>query len=237
MSMKNVPWIVMSLAGVLGAIPMLESLGDENFVLQNSIPRESLTSNNLDVVKRLESAALKDREDAAAAIRNTRSAVVNQLVELAGKKVEALSSFNPQVPEYPWHDGKHLAIILLGELRAPEGVPVLQQNLGYTNPKTLYVDEPLEMDWYPAVEALARIGMPAVDPMVARLSEVAPKTKESRQCCWILKEILGVKLARARIEIAIEETKDQTAKGNLKAALPYFMTPQEKAAQERLKGQ
>jgi len=178
----------------------------------------------------------KERELAAASIRNEYRSIANRLIALAAQEVKPAPPFNPRIKEYPWHDSKHLAIILLGDLRAGDGVPVLLQNLEYINPKTISADESLrEIEWYPAVESLCKIGLPAVGPAIKILGELGPDAERSKLCCLLLKETLGVKLARARVQIAIEEARDETAKANLKAALPYFKTEQEKAAEERAK--
>jgi len=177
---------------------------------------------------------LQDREKAAEAIRKQRAELIKKLVGFAAEKVKPLPSSDPRFIEYPWHDSKHLAILLLGDLRAAEGVSVLLDNLGYKNPKTLYVDEPLDKGgWYPAAEALSKIGMPAVGSIIDKLGVSAQKSKSSELCCWVLKKILGVKLARLRLQIDIEETRDEAVKNNLTAVLPYFKTEQEKAAEER----
>jgi hypothetical protein len=83
------------------------------------------------------------------------------------------------------------------------------------------------------VEALSKIGIPAVGPTIGKVGSYPSKSQGSELCCWILKKILGVRLGRLRLQIAIEETRDQAVKENLIAALPYFKTEQEKAAEER----
>jgi hypothetical protein len=180
----------------------------------------------------------KDRENAANTIRAVHAQLIQHLIQFAKEPGQGIPVPGTQEVDHPWHEPKHLAILLLGDLRASEAVPVLLENLEYRNPREIFEGGMWDKGgWYPAAEALSKIGMPAVDPTVNKLSELGPKNKTGESCCWMLKEILGVKLARARIQIAIEETGDETAKGNLKAALPYFLTPQEKAAQERLKKQ
>jgi hypothetical protein len=156
------------------------------------------------------------------------------LVGFAAEKVKPLPSSDPRFIEYPWHDSKHLATLLLGSLRATQAVPVLLENIEYKNPRSIVVTSRLgKGGWHPAAEALSKIGMPAVGPTVEKLGDYAPKSKASEICCWVLKEILGVRLARLRLQIAIEETRDEAVKKNLTAALPYFKTDQEKAAEER----
>lgn len=184
-------------------------------------------------VSRLTVEILQERERTAEAIRQERTELLMQLIELADQEVGRLDPGDPRSP-YPWHDSKHLAILLLGEFRAAEAVSVLLENLEYKNPRTLYVSEPLEPGgWYPSAEALSKIGMPAVEPTIKKLGGYAQKNKGSELCCWVLKKMLGVKLARARLQIAIEETRDPTVKKSLTAVLPYFKTEQEKAEEER----
>jgi hypothetical protein len=178
----------------------------------------------------------EDREEAANAIRALHGRLVERLIELAKQHGQAARV--PQEPDYrAWHEPKHLAILLLGDLRASQAVQVLLENLEYLNPAEYggsYIDRGGQ---YPAVGALSKIGMPAVGPTIQKLSAVNPKSRGAELCRWILTEILGVKLGRARLQIAIEETHDQTAKANLKAALPYFRTPEEEAAEERAKAE
>ncbi len=188
-------------------------------------------------VQGLRSEDRTDREDVANAIRAARAQLIEDLIQLAKEPGQGVPIPGTQEVAYPWHEPRHLAILLLGDLRASEAVPVLLENLGYKNAREISGGMLDKDAWYPAIEALSKIGMPAVDPTVNKLSQLGPKDKNGELCCWILKKILGAKLARARIQIAIEETQSETAKGNLKTALPYFMTPQEKAAQEQLKRQ
>jgi hypothetical protein len=177
---------------------------------------------------------LKHRVIAAERIRNDRDELIKQLIELAREKVEQLPSSDSRFVEYPWHDSKHLATLLLGELRATQAVPVLLDNIEYKNARLRYVDEPLDQGgWYPAAEALSKIGIPAVGPTIEKLGSYDKDCFGRELCCWIIKEVLGSKLGKVRLEMAIAETKDETVKKNLTAALPYFKTQQEKASEER----
>jgi hypothetical protein len=60
---------------------------------------------------------------------------------------------------------------------------------------------------------------PSVGPTIEKLAGYAPKSEGSGLCCWVLKKILGVRLGRVRLQIAIEEARDPTVKQNLTAAL------------------
>jgi len=169
----------------------------------------------------------QEREKTSEVILKEHQRLIQHLIELSDKPDP--SEFSP----YNWHDSKHLAILLLGDLRAAEAVDVLLEHLEYKNPRELIGSYTDLGGHYPAAEALSKIGMLAVEPTINKLAGYAQKNKSSELCCWVLKKILGVKLARARLQIAIEETRDPTVKKNLTAALPYFKTEQEKAAEER----
>ena len=176
------------------------------------------------------------RQSAFEAILSEHSQLIKQLVELAGQKVERTHPNDP-TSSYPWRDKKHLSIVLLGDLRAEDAIPVLLENFEYENAWDIIGSSVgiATGGWHPAAEALSKIGMPAIGPTIDKLGSYDTDCLGRELCCWILKEILGVRLARLRLEIAIEETQDEAVKRNLSAAatLPHFKTPEEKAAEER----
>jgi len=171
--------------------------------------------------------------NAAQIIRRDRSKTIRQLIEAAARDVEPLVSNDKDRVRYPRYDSKHLAILLLGDFRAGEAVPVLLDNLEYRNPREIPGGFPDIDALYPAAEALSKIGMPAVQPLIEKLAGYEPNSIGSKICKWILREIMGIRLARLRLQIAIKEARDTTVKQNLTAALSYFKTDQEKAAEER----
>ncbi len=180
----------------------------------------------------LTSENIKDREQAAEDIRNDRSTLIKKLIQLAGEKVEPLPNEGFEIVIYPWHDSKHLSMLLLGDLHADEAVPVLLKNLEYKNPRSEFGGYMGSGGWYPAAESLSKIGIKAVDPVIKKLTSYDPNSKGSNLCCWILKEILGDKLARYKLQLTIEETKDENVKKKLTGLLPNFKTEQEKAEEE-----
>lgn len=182
-------------------------------------------------VSGLTSQDLKEREKAMQAIQKQYEQLIGELIRLAGQEVQRLYPDDDPRSDFPWpwRDAKHLAILLLGDLRAVEAVPILLENLEYKNYKDLkdivqWRYNLPEATWYPAAESLSKIGMPAVEPTIKKLVSYEPNSMGSRICRWILKEILGVKLARYRLEIEIEQTKDPVVKERLTAVLPYFKT-------------
>lgn len=166
------------------------------------------------------------REEAFDRILEQHKDRVQQLIALAAREVHGreFKLGDRAVVEYPWHDTKHLAIILLGDLRAAESVPILLENVEYRNPRILGggTDEMAAGEghpWYPATESLIKIGMPSVGPVTEKLGGYAENCLGRRLCLVVLKGILGPRLAKAHLGIAIEEAKDKTARANLKAAL------------------
>lgn len=81
----------------------------------------------------LKSANRKERENAANLIRKNQKDMIQKLIEYAGEKVEPIRFKGHPDIEYPYHDSKHLSIVLLGDLRATEAIPVLLDNLEYEN--------------------------------------------------------------------------------------------------------
>lgn len=175
----------------------------------------------------LEAEKREDREKASELILKQHQRLVQHLIELSDKPDPL--EFSP----YEWHNSKHLAILLLGDLRAVEAVHVLLEHLEYKNPRNIMGSYMDLGGYFPAAEALSKIGMSAVRPTIEKLGSYTKDSQGRRLCCWILKEILGVRLARVRLQIAIEESRDSAVKKNLTAALPYFKTDQERAAEER----
>ena len=178
-------------------------------------------------ITRLKSDKEDIREAAAQRIRAQRAETIRALVDLTREDVKphVWKLGNAEFFEYPWHDAKHLAILLLGDLRAQEAVPVLLDNLTYRNPRSLigggregpgHIEGP---GWRPAVESLIKIGMPAVGPVLERLGGYNENCLGRRLCLVVIKEILDPRLAKARLQNAIEEAKDKTGRANLKAAL------------------
>ena len=184
-------------------------------------------------LKDLSNENLYVRMDAAKAIRKEQTALVTHLIKLAqGPSWPFQTALGPMPSQPEWREPKHQAMLLLGDMRAADAVPTLLANLEYENPREFYGGWPTKDEMYPAVEALSKIGMTAVDPVLAKLGEVDPTSTAAELCCWTLRKILGAKLGRARLEIAIEETRDSSVRENLRAALPYFRTSAEKVADE-----
>ncbi len=175
-------------------------------------------------IKNLKSKDVKERQEYVDSALESYEKKVSDFIRLASEEVEPLPINDLR---YPWRDSKHLAILHLGDVRGSAAVQVLLDNLEYRNARDRggsYLDVG---GWYPAGEALAKIGMPAVKPVIDKLSTYSGDSKGSEICCWILTKVLGAELAGQRVNIEIRRIRDETAKQNLKAALKYLENTKE----------
>jgi hypothetical protein len=184
--------------------------------------KEEGSSDVLALAAALGSDQNKVRENRAEGIRKVRGQLVDRLIEFAGQPAKALYSPSGERRAYLWHEPKHLAIPLLGDLRASEAASLLLENIEYENPRERFTGMLGPDERYPAAEALSKIGMPAMEPVVFKLSKVDPESKTAGLCCWTVNQILGVKLARTYIQIEIDRALYTPDKENLKASLAYF---------------
>ena len=155
------------------------------------------------------------RRAAFAEILECRKRVVTRLIEIVGKKdlqdTGEWSSF-------------YLAIVLLGEWRAPEAVEVLSRNLVYyQNTGGFFTTDTRCESPYPAAVALSKIGLPAIQAMDSLVSESAdPETR--KVAAWTLMKIEGKDQAINRLESKIIRCgdKDLGQKRRLKSAADYI---------------
>lgn len=165
-------------------------------------------------VQGLETEDREVREETFKRLLKEREERVQKLIALAAKETQGVQGVMVEergyAPvHYPWHDAKHLAMILLGDLRAAEAVPILLENLEYRVPRfTGYTSGRFAAvrgsAMHPATEALVKIGMPAVEPLVEKLAGLSEDGVARRLGVLVLDEILGRRLARARLQKAIE---------------------------------
>lgn len=175
---------------------------------------------------------IHEREKAYREIVKNRKELISKLIEFASQKVERIDPNDP-TSEYPLYDSKHLSILLLGEMRADEAVPVLLENLEYENPDQENSFQMIQREaFYPAVNSLIKIGMSAVEPVIKKMVKYDKDCISRQNCVFILRYILGIPLARERLKIYIEETNDPIAKKNIESVLPLFKTDWEKYQEE-----
>jgi hypothetical protein len=135
-------------------------------------------------------------------------------INLENEIVESLKSNQP-------HE-KMAAIFLSGIYRVPEAAPQLARMIDFRDPQ-LEDDRKMSLwDQYPAAQALASIGIPAVSHMVGNLAtgdDVNVRELSAR----VLRVVLGRDLAREAVRLAIEKNRgDQKKVVKLQDSLSYF---------------
>ena len=145
---------------------------------------------------------IKEREEIAKKIMDERAKLIASLI--ADAKIE-----EPPLPKEKsslknFHSKKHIAIIVLGGLRAVEAVPVLIENLGYYANKTYFGGWTARNaeEYCPSAVALIRIGSPAIPAVLDKLY-FAEDEGTRTICTWILVEMLGKGFAKAQIDLSI----------------------------------
>ncbi len=155
-------------------------------------------------------------------LRRERDDLTRGLIDLVRQIELASDGTVPQGRTGNWYGPDYMAINALRTFRASEAVPILLDKLTYTD-KGLFPQGLQNIPRaFPAAQALAAIGMPAVDPAVELLRQLDPHSEKGILCCWVLTRILGPELAIARINMEIEKIADDQIKKNLKAAISYF---------------
>ena len=122
-----------------------------------------------------------------------------------------------------WNSPKHLAIVLLGQLRAEEAVRILGENLTYrVKPLVGGYETQGIAEQFPAARSLAQIGNPAVPAVMEKLRRTA-ESLQRHLYVWILTQVEGRDVARFRVKKAIKDCGPYTTwKANLEAAIEYF---------------
>ncbi len=118
-----------------------------------------------DAARQLLSAHTEDRTAARDAVLGRLRAGDISPEERSGLVAGLLTAARVEEHPYPLLSTAFLAIELLGELRAEEAVPVLLDRLLDEFPRLLVTGEQRVT---PAGQALAKIGQPALEPMIAR---------------------------------------------------------------------
>jgi hypothetical protein len=159
------------------------------------------------------------------AVKKQYKQLVEELIKLASVKFESVPINDPNNSEYIKYYDKYYAIVLLGDIEANKAVPVLLDNLEFKNKYYVFGDSYTDPErLYPSAVALTKIGAYAIRPTIKKLGKYSKNQVGQKICCWILKEVLGAKLAKASIQIAIEETTNVSEKQNLKDTIPILDT-------------
>ncbi len=161
----------------------------------------------------LTSESPEDRKAAVAGILAARQTDIAKIIGLA-ENLLPKESRNGTVKDL---------ILLLGKLRAVEAVPFLVRNLTVSvfyretkRPQTLE-------DQLPAVQALADIGSPSLDPVLAR-AESEDDEMTHRAAAWIWRAVLGAERAESLIANATMRQTDPSVKARLAAVAGFLKT-------------
>jgi hypothetical protein len=181
-----------------------------------------------DVVRGLLSDSEQERREAENEILNARNMVVSSLIQII--REEDNRSMRPVSVDR--------AMRLLGELRAPEGVNVLIENIGFpilfefgtprggTGGNSLIGKSPAEL--FPAVNALIAIGEPAIGPIIKRIAENQDSVIKRRAYIEVLRELDKKTAIRDQFVREIEKSSGRPQE-RLRHALGWFDNPPKSA--------
>ena len=151
----------------------------------------------------IRSSEAHSRKQAVNRIIQNRADLIQDLMALVGNDAES-------------EVVRSTAVGLLGQLRAEESVPLLLTNLFIGQP--IATEEEVPIVEMPVPKALARIGMPAVNAILADMANAADRERLK----WygnILKGVLGQRDARALLADRIARERDSAQKDNMKLML------------------
>ena len=194
----------------------------ENSILDKD---KNILDINKQFINALTSKNPETRFEGAEAIREQYEQLVDELIKLVTVRLKSIPLQEPDNSEYIQYYSKYLAIRLLGDLHTNKAVSVLLDNLEYQNTIIALSSPSYDIaGLYPSAEALAKIGSPAVIPTIKKLGKFNKNEVGHKICCWILRDILGAKLAKASVQITIDETLNTEVKRNLNDAIPILNT-------------
>lgn len=161
----------------------------------------------------LASESPEDRKTAAGEILAARQAETAKIIELAEKYLP-MESRNGTLKDL---------MLLLGRLRAAEAVPFLVRNLTVAvfyretkRPQTLE-------DQLPAIQALADIGSPSLDPVLKR-AESEDDEMTHRAAAWIWRAVLGAERAESLLAAEAARQTEPAVKARLSAISGFVKT-------------
>jgi hypothetical protein len=117
---------------------------------------------------------------------------------------------------------KEIAIELLGELRVVKAAPALVEDINY-HPMGESGAPKLPIDYFPCVQALIKIGLPATKAIFEKC-ENKIEDKNLILYAWVISYVDGDEVGKYRIELELKKTKDPTKKRNLEQLLKVYKT-------------
>ena len=153
-------------------------------------------------VSGLSASAPDQRRQAVDAVRQWRREVVGHLCGM----VEARASTDAEVEQ------KREAILVLGQLKATEAVPVLVDNI------ELAVNGPFPVEGFeatlgypgrPCIRALADIGIPSIERIIGNLGKEPLGDRRLRMYAAVIRLVDGDENAVLRVQVALKTAKGQ----------------------------
>lgn len=118
------------------------------------------------------------------------------------------------------------AVVVLGEYRAVEAIPILVQHFEWDDAaprvgfNSLWIEERDELG-YPVDNALVNIGMPAIPALLDKIMET-DDVKIAGKCVTICQYIEGLEATRFRLQGLLQKETDTKKKERIQAALDYL---------------
>jgi HEAT repeat protein len=199
-----------SIIFVFGVICALLS----NFSHSKETSVESSASSIEPQQKALASLVSKDLDERVSATAE----LVDHRAELIDKLMQILNSTNSM-------EIKSAAAFVLGRYQAKEAVPFLVDHLEWevkndkgSSNQYIGLSEKDEMLGYSMCFPLINIGMPAVKPVLKKLTET-DNPDVGRRCLWVCQRIEGSASAQFRLQEMLENESDPNKKARIQSAL------------------
>jgi hypothetical protein len=148
-----------------------------------------------------------------------RIELVEQLIK---ERIHMERNLIRQLDNSKTKQAKFAVAFLLGYYRMEKSVPHLSKLITLEAQGTKQKRENL-WDRYPVVEALIRIGNPAIPEMIRNI-ETSEDNKVRELSARVIRYVEGAEIGRIVIEKAIEKQTDPRRKARLEAALKYCET-------------
>lgn len=143
------------------------------------------------------------------------------LGELSKERSDVQSNLIYQLDNSRSKEVKFAAAFLLGFYRMEKSVYHLSRHITLENERVIASSKLPLWDRYPVVEALIRIGKPAV-PEMLRTIETSEEEKVRDFSARVIRYVEGSEIGRIVIEKAMEKQTDPAKKARLKTALKYL---------------
>lgn len=169
--------------------------------------------------QKLLAAEMQVRLEAQKELKSTRDQVVSALLG-------NIKSFSTE-PERTYNGSFHLTLQAIGEWRVEETVPFLVPMVDITLDRSTFpVGAKFLMEaYYPAAGALAAIGGRSVVREIFKPLKEPAGEEVLRASTWVLKECLGVEVAKATVELALKKAWHDVEKGNLAKVIRLLNSP------------